>query len=218
MSNIKELIASSLSYEKAFTMAEAAQRKASNGKAAALPEGDGARILIDDLEKLKGNYRAKAEESWAKVKGAARVSDEPFQNLANAIVERAVLDYEIALSNGDKDTQASIEKFAAGDFCYTLTKLDITEQLETIKERAGKFFESVQKNYKEISADSAKLRKAGKPLERFAKYRCPLCGGRIFEAARARSKRREYHCSGCALIGYEPAEALKKYGQKGAKT
>lgn len=204
MSNIKELIASSLSYEKAFTMAEAAQRRASNGKTAALPRGDGALILIEDLEKLKGDYRKKAEESWAKVKASARVSDEPYQSLANAIVERAVLDYEIALSTGDKDTQASIEAFAAGDFCYTLTKLDITEQLGVIKARAADFQKLVRENYKEIAADSAKLRKAGKPLERFSKYRCPLCGGRIFEAARPRSKRREYHCSGCALIGFEP--------------
>lgn len=204
MSNINELIATSLSYEKAFTMADTAQRKASNGKTAALPKGDGALILIEDLEKLKGEYREKAEESWAKVKASARVSDEPYQNLANAIVERAVLDYEIALSLGDKDTQASIEKFAEGDFCFTLTKLDITEQLGVIKAKHKEYAKLVRDNYKAISADSAKIRKAGKPLERFSKYRCPLCGGRIFEAARPRSKRREYHCSGCALIGFEP--------------
>lgn len=203
MSEIKELIASSLALEKAFTLADAAQRNVSRGRTLDLKPGDGARIFSDDLDDLKRKYRNGADTGWNNARKYTSVTDEPYENLANAIIERAVLDYEIALSYGDKATKYSIEEFAAGELCYSLTKLNVTEQLAIVKQQAEEYFKLVRKNYKAISAESAALRKAGKPFDRFGKYRCPLCGGRIYEFQRARS-RKEYHCTGCALVGFEP--------------
>lgn len=201
MSMIKELIASSLAFEQAFTMAGSVQREITPKKYAKL--SDGGKLLYDDLDELKSKYRAQADAGWKKAEAAAKVSDDPYQNLANAIVERAVLDYEIALSQKDEAAQHAIEDFAAGEFCAELTKLNVSEQLEVVKARAYEYFKLVRVNYKRISQDSANLRKAGKPLERYGKYRCPLCGGRLYEYQRAK-RRKEYHCSGCALVGYEP--------------
>ena len=204
MNDVSEMTKASLAYEKAYTLADRAQRKASNGRAMDLEPGDGARFFYDDLDELKKKYRRGADVGWALVKAQVNVTDEPYENIANAIIERAVLDYEIALSNDDKIEQATIEKFAAGDFCYALTKLDMTEQLAIVKSKATLFFKLIQKNSREISKESAALRRAGKPVAELSKYRCPLCGGHIYESARPRHKRKEYHCGGCALVGWAP--------------
>lgn len=204
MNEVKEHIAASLMFEKAYTLADIAQRNVSRGKGDALIPGDGAKIVYDDLTALKAKYRAASDKAIKRAKDAARVTDEPYENLANAVVERAVLDYEIALSFDDKGGQLAIENFARSELCSVLTKLDVKAQLEIVKEKADAFQKYVRENCKAISTESAALRKAGKHIEIYGKYKCPLCGGRLYEFTRGNRRKREYHCSGCALVGFEP--------------
>jgi len=204
MNDTNQHVAAAMMFEKAFSLADSAQRIASNGRAANLLPGDGAKIFYDDLAILKEKYRKASDKAMARAKASADLTDEPFENLANAIVERAVLDYEIALSFHDKGGIKSLEDFAASQYCESLTRLDMTEKLQIVRGKAELFFKYVSKHGKEICAESAAIRKAGQAPCSYGKHKCPLCGGVMYEYVRPRSKRKEIHCSGCSLVGFVP--------------
>lgn len=59
--------------------------------------------------------------------------DDPYQNLANAIVVAAAYDYKKALRKDDKDEMKNIEKFFFSDWYSVLTNVSPDFLLDMIR-------------------------------------------------------------------------------------
>ena len=67
-----------------------------------------------------------------------KAGEDPYQNLANAIVAVAADDYRTALKNGDKELQTSLEEFFYSDLYEILTNVDADVILGALrKEHSG---------------------------------------------------------------------------------
>lgn len=140
-------------------------------------------IIINDLKKLQKEYREESDRMWAKVELYKGVNRRAWEDLANAIVKMAIEDYERAISGKKSESEKMlIEKFA--DNCdngsMNLSKLKITALLQQIDRNHEKFVVYAHQNAEGIIGDTARLKKTKKEM-RYAKYRCPNCGGGLYE-------------------------------------
>ena len=70
-------------------------------------------ILLNDLKTLQSVYNTESQRLWNMAEQKAEWTRHAVENLANAIVQRAVEDYEMAISGVPcEDEITSLERFA----------------------------------------------------------------------------------------------------------
>lgn len=207
---VNDYMQKSLVFERAWYMVNTvmrsigAERKENTKEAARngeLPD-ESYNIVLADLRRIKKEYRKKSEELWNKAKQISGVDDSVYDRLANAVIERAAIDYEIAISAGNAGRMAELESFARSDYADDLTKCDVPAILQKIRYAWPGWKAYVTENAEDIAADTIELRrKRTSNIEAKFKYRCPFCGGGLNMYSRAvKNEGRRFVCSGCAFF------------------
>lgn len=167
-------------------------------------------IIINDFKKLQKEYREESDRIWAKVELYKGVHRRAWEDLANAIIQTAIEDYEHAISGKKSENEKMlIEKFAENcdDGYMNLSKLKITALLKRINLNHEKFVAYAHENAKGIIEETARLKKLKKEY-RYCKYRCPNCGGGLYETVMYGIHRAT--CTGCFLSEIISIDKKKK--------
>lgn len=133
-------------------------------------------VVIKALRKEVSFFEAKSDELWAEAEKDFDCGDERYEDLANAVIKRAIDDYETALCGvQNKEMLDEIERFAkSGARAYT--RANMPQILARIRRLYPKFIQYVHEHGPEIIRETRKY--AGKKREpNTFRYRCPLCGG-----------------------------------------
>lgn len=64
--------------------------------------------------------------------------DDPWRNLASAVVLRALKDYQDACVAGDKVIMGRLEKFFRSEWCELLTPVDMVRASKLVREKVEK--------------------------------------------------------------------------------
>ena len=142
-----------------------------------LPDG----VTKDDILDME----RKSAELWAEAKrlGKPNVRQENYEDLANAILKKAVEDYESMMcgtvsESGDNMSMHLIEKFFKQQ---TYVKLNMSELLDHIKNvYRERFIPYAKKHRFDICNQWEDFDKQGLTIEeriKATKHRCPLCKG-----------------------------------------
>ena len=156
-------------------------------------------ILLKDLKTLQSVYNTESQRLWNMAEQKAEWTRHAVENLANAIVQRAVEDYEMAISGVPcEDEITSLERFA--DNCdqgeYVLTKARVHDLLALVRKGHKQFVKYANENGKEIIAETKRIRsKHGEITD--SRYRCPMCGGALYTESQCGVHR--VVCTGCYL-------------------
>ncbi len=156
-------------------------------------------VVLDELRQAKINVSKKADEKWSEM-GRCRARFSPgLERLANAVIVRAVEDYEETISSGKYTSeQISIEKFAEHG-AERFTTLDLVSVLRQVRGvYSNKFIPLCEEIWEELLAEKA-------PKFR---HRCPLCGGGLYYAGRKHGGDR-VRCNNCALFWLVPEEGKR---------
>lgn len=177
--------------------------------------------MTDEERAMYKEMDTRSDELWKEAKrlGAPHVTQKNYEDLANAILQRAIEDYEDLMCNtkqegGDSMSIASIENFLRHQ---TYSQLDMMEMLEHIKSvYRNKFYPYCARHAREINMEWMRFDESPAYMnvydrERASKHRCPLCGG----ALRPLDKQGYYNigCTRCHLVAYLPGatqQALKE--------
>ena len=175
-----------------------------------LPKG----VTEDDVFAMEW----KSDELWEKAKrlGRPNVRQENYEDLANAILKKAVEDYEDLMCGTEHESEVSnimsmplIEKFLKRQ---TFVKLDMIELLNNIKRvYAEKFVPYAKKYRSDICNQWDEFNKQGLSVDdriRYTKHRCPLCKGCLKPIDRG-----NYYnigCTSCHLVAYFNPKTMYK--------
>lgn len=202
---IDELIDESLVYERAISHIEkfiADENKAYHiEKINAKEEGrkaDPAYIVATtELSRAKLALVKKSAELIRQAESEAHTTAEPYANLLTAIEAKAVSDYELALCGFLPEYELkNIEEFASyGDLLPRI--------LSELRIKYPRFEKLVKNHFEDIAADTRALKKRGAEIGKKAKYRCPFCGGGLYEWGRSYYGVRQIRCTGCDLKANE---------------
>lgn len=165
-------------------------------------------ITEDELPLIKA-MEAESKKLWdeATKLGAPNVTDKNWEDLANAIVESAVLDYEDLLCGTEiPNARVNYESILGFLEDQTYVKLDMSVLIEHIKNvYEHKFLPYVKRNWKDIVWEWKEFDRKEIPFDDRVKYthhRCPLCAGAL-RPLRRRSTT-AIGCSNCRLVYYIP--------------
>lgn len=195
-----ELLKRSLIYERAKSMVEEAAQKVARDRKAHLKkiaetneEFDQAYDLaFQELRAVQNQLGAKADELWKQMEQTTEKFGPGLQRLANAVLEKAAYDYEVALCEGFSDSEAEmrlIEKFAVqGAEMYTT--LDFSEVLWRIRTvYKDEWLPTVKKIVPELREEKTR---------RF-RNKCALCGGGLYYV-HAKGQSDLIRCTSCGLF------------------
>ena len=207
---VQELIRDSMTLERAVSLCgslanEAAKRRneANKGKRRPEDKDESFDLVINVINEARDRFRSDSNRLWKQAEERCRLDDEGVENLLNAVVQRAALDYELALSSrGFSDSIREIENFFRGD-ADVFTKADVTQVPKRIREARQRFVEIAHDHAGEIIEETKANRAARKDMCDNS-IRCPLCGGGMYEWGKAYNGRHQIRCTGCNL-----AESVK---------
>ena len=195
-----ELLKRSLIYERAKSMVEEAAQKVARDRKAHLKkiaetneEFDQAYDLaFQELRAVQNQLGAKADELWKQMEQTTEKFGPGLQRLANAVLEKAAYDYEVALCEGFSDSEAEmrlIEKFAVqGAEMYTT--LDFSEVLWRIRTvYKDEWLPTAKKIVPELREEKT----------RHFRHKCPLCGGGLYYV-HAKGQSDLIRCTSCGLF------------------
>ena len=144
---------------------------------------------LENLKVQKAKYRKLSDEYYRRHrrKHPGIYDDDSLDNLIVAIMQRAALDYGMALSTKDLVLQSELERFADG-YGQELTSMDMGSVFESLKIGYGRFCKIVDEHHDEIIADNKAIAKRRDNGERRFTYRyhCPICRGQILNGTRGR--------------------------------
>lgn len=161
-------------------------------------------IAIDDLSKLRAKYQRESDKLWREAEKDMYEGAKPWENLANAVIQQAIKDYEVALCADNRHTILSVRRFAERGG-QTLTKVNLPAVLHKIDEAHKEFSALVAKRGAEIVEESQRLKAAHKKPQD-GHIRCPLCGGALYDKA-PEKKTHLINCTGCSLSRYWTEES-----------
>lgn len=162
-------------------------------------------IPMDELIRSKNLFRAASDAAFIKHKATHPINDHGVEELAFAIMERAALDYELALCSDNEyagDVLSEIEEFAE-KYGSKYTTLDFPELLERICEKHERFVNKAHRDIESIldyvvNNKSKRFRRKKNP------NKCPLCGGGMYIKGSTNGKRLRVVCTSCELSEYVP--------------
>lgn len=157
-------------------------------------------IILADFEKIKEDYGNESKRLWKMAEKKSEFYDWAFEDLANAVVIKAVEDYEMAVCGMRNDSEILlIEKFAEsadeGEMIYT--KLNVKVLLDRVKKAHEEFVKITKEHGTDILLETRRKRKAKDFDYTKNKYKCPMCGGGLFTQTMFGVHR--VVCTGCYL-------------------
>ena len=214
--NGDELLRRSLIYERAKTRIEEAAQKVARDRKAHLTEiaetgedfDESYDLALSELRGIQHQLGAKADEYWARMEKETEMFMPGLERLANAVLESAAYDYEVALCDGFPDSAAEmrlIEIFAErGAEVYTT--LDFSEVLGQIRRVYHEEWRpKVEKLVPELHDE---------PKPRF-RHKCPLCGGGLYYV-HCKGETDLVRCTTCGLFyQVKKKKAVRKDGKNG---
>lgn len=200
METINELVNASMNWERVVSKADAEIRKLS---AAAKQERIAAKkekrepdlslsLYADELRGVKHRAEKQAAKYWKQARELAVPHEGNLEELLNAVVLKAVADYETALFDRDTTAISTLEWF-------------LTDAITSrIKRRYADFRRIARSHADEIADYTKRIRKASGDMALHAKYRCPICGGGLYVYAKQHSGYRLICCTGCQCMEAVP--------------
>lgn len=196
----EELLRKSLIYERARTIIEEAAQKVSRDRKTHLQtiaesgeEYDRAfDVALDGLRGLQHEFGAKSDKLWKQMEAVTPKFGPGLERLANAVLEAAAYDYEVALCDGFHDSKAEIymiEKFAScGAEAYTtLNFFDVLDRIRKVYE--AEWLPMVKTILPDLASGKAPTQKTS----------CPLCGGGLYFSRNRASGGGAVRCTTCGL-------------------
>lgn len=167
-------------------------------------------LLITDLKKLQMDYRAESGRLWKMAETNKDIYAKAYEDLANAIVQAAAEDYTMALCGGMNESEKMlIELFAdacdSGELAFTKIKVHVI--LDRIKRAHEDFVKFVKAHGKEIVAETKERKAKHKPMSENS-FRCPMCGGALYEQSQYGVHR--IVCTSCYMSAVIKTEKKKK--------
>ncbi len=158
-------------------------------------------IALQQMKSARESLRRTGDRLWREAEQKANIYPPAVENLANAIVERAVYDYEMALSGIGKNLHRNdVERFARDD-AEGYTSIDLNQILRKVREAYPIFSATVREHGDEIIRETRKNREDHINME-LNTYKCPLCGGALYAYGKAsREHVQRINCTGCSLSG-----------------
>lgn len=151
------------------------------------------------LTRLKNNYRSLSDDYFNMHKKSAEIDEDGIYNLANGIIERAVLDYEIAVSKRDEIEQKKLEQWK-DDVGQSYTTADLDIVFEKVRSSHEKFAEIASENLLDIVDITNRLRRSGTVFsDPQNPYRCPMCGGGMYSNTKTKHNAYLISCGTCML-------------------
>lgn len=166
-------------------------------------------------EKKKVELERESDKFWtmAKALGKPGVTEDCYENLANAVVKQAIFDY-IGLLNTVRAREevsatcnkTEIRKFAKDQMITTLNLSDLLDQIDRCYEE--KFIPYVSEHRAEIVSDYKEAKKKHKTIYEFldqTKHRCPFCQNGLYPKAifvgKTKTERIGYNivCRNCGM-------------------
>ena len=147
-------------------------------------------ILIAELNRLKDEYRANADEFFRQAEQSSDKFGIGYDNLFNAIALRAAQDYEESICGiGSETDRKMIEMFLP----ERITK--------KIRDAYPKFCKVAKDRGKEILEATQEERRRRRRKEAFETgVKCPLCGGDMFSNSISDNGTHKIKCTGCNLF------------------
>lgn len=210
------LLKQSLIYERAKVRIEEAAQKVARDRKAHLTEiaetgedfDESYDLALSELRGIQIRLGARADELWAEMEATTEKFGPGLERLANAVLENAAYDYEVALCDGFPDSAAEmrlIELFAErGAEVYTT--LDFGEVLGQIRRV---YYEEWRPKVEKLVPE---LHEEPKPRYR---HKCPLCGGGLYYV-HCKSETDLVRCTTCGLFyQVKKKKAVRKDGKNG---
>lgn len=166
----------------------------------------------EELSKLRKKYRKLSDDAFNRHKAKIRprdLDDEGVQRIYIAVMQRAAMDYENALSKGHTKEIEKIERF--GKDSGERAK----EILSRIKSDAARFKEKAESEIDAILATTMDINGKHRSRDYYCnkslnKNRCPLCGGGMYvkKIHKVNDKVQfKVMCTGCNLSAVVEREA-----------
>ena len=155
---VEQYIAESLVYERAQSTVSAimnglAKQRNENEREARRngTEPDKSfQVVIDVLSDAKKRFEKESNRLWKLAENNAEISDTSIENLCNAVIQRAALDYETSICGGGSEGERSkIERFAE-DGADSYTAIDFESVLSRIRNAQPKFKKIAKEHVMEI--------------------------------------------------------------------
>lgn len=182
------------------------------GKAA---ESDYMSAVRAYVEPYREHLEKQANDLWSKAEKSPDIVEDNWRNLANSLVERAVRDYEAALSGINQtktsespdDVKRSIEKFSKTDAGKYYDTLQIEDVLSKIKRTYfNEFVPLVDAHADEILTAWEKSQRRCDSITK--PWKCPSCGGDLRRGIWTDAR---IECSYCNLSAPIPKDVYKKH-------
>lgn len=220
---VEELMAQSMAYERAQARVGDAMNKLSRERNKAYDEcretgetlDPSYDLALQAMKTAREELRRTGNRLWKQAEQTADIYPPAVENLANAVVERAVYDYEMALSGaGNALHRADVERFAR-DGAEAYTGIDLKQVLRKCREAYPIFAAMVREHGDEIIQETRRNREKHINLE-LNTYKCPMCGGALYAYGTApRDGLQRINCTGCSFTGtYAVDEKGSKHGRK----
>ena len=156
-------------------------------------------LVIDVLSDAKKRFRKESKRLWKLAEKSSDIHEIGVENLCNAIIQRAALDYEAALSgHGNVEEKRRIEAFAE-DGADDYTSIDFQNVLDRIRVAQPVFSKTAKEHIEEIMSET-KNNKQHDGDNRKNTYRCPLCGGGLYAYGKPDGGIQQIRCTGCNLF------------------
>lgn len=158
--------------------------------------------LLERIKQEKAIYRKLSDTYFAKHKqNPIEFDEDGVINLANAIVERAAMDYEMALCKNNRKSLSEIETFAKDNAGF-YTRTDVERILARIRKAHEEFKQYAHENIAAIVKTTDEFKKHPFHAEfndARNHNRCPLCGMGLFVKKRYNGGGYLVACGGCSL-------------------
>ena len=159
---------------------------------------------LDRIKEEKKIYRKLSDAYYEKHKQLPIEFDEDAViRLANAIVERAALDYEAALCKGNSKVITEVETFAKDNAGF-YTRTDVERILARIRKAHKEFKQYAYDNIASIIETTDRINR--KKKHNYVEFndkcnhnRCPLCGMGLYIKKRYNGGGYLVACGGCSL-------------------
>lgn len=157
------------------------------------------------LSNAKAEAKKVCDTYWKSVEKTAAFDQQNVENLCNAVVKLAALDYEQAICRGGESgntTMREIERFSKNGDSDTFSAVDFDSVIARIQKGYVKFNEIVKTKGPDIIAETRRMRSKGNDEFTSASIKCPVCGRGLFHYGEPHGRTYHIKCSGCNMEGW----------------
>lgn len=192
------LSAQSLVFERAYSGMESAIYKISKMLKESEKPSPKLQAALEELKAARKQTRQISDKLWQAAKDCHTPNPANYYALAAAVVMRDVADYENELCKAHPDpaTLSTMEKFAEED-SLRFSGLNLKAVYKQLKKRIPVFQKIANENFKEIAAETERLREEPAPDMTKSRFKCPVCGDGLYIYGDYSTGIYEIRCSHC---------------------